>query len=90
MTFAKLFDRPGFGQVLAKIDRDTDGSPELRWFVSPPDLGVCSFAFEFTDDDAGWDLAEAAFAKADEVKADEAASYVFNLAGIPLPKEPTR
>lgn len=51
MAFAKLFDVEGFGQVLAKLGTDVGGSPELRWFAEPPELGVCEFALGFEDGD---------------------------------------
>ena len=69
--FAKLFDRPAYGQVLLKLDVDDEGRPELRWFAHPPGVGVCSLAFGFEDDDAGWGDARRAFDQATEKSADE-------------------
>lgn len=83
MTFARLFDRPGFGQVLAKLDTNDDGAPELRWYAEPPGLGVCSIGLQFEDSDKGWDSAERALADADEAMADKAASALFGAAGAP-------
>ena len=80
--FAKLFERPMYGQVLAKLDVNENGDPELRWYVQPPDLGVCSFALGFKDTDDGWDAAEAAFNGADEATADAAGKALFSAAGV--------
>lgn len=83
MSFAKLFERPYYGQVLVVLDADVEsGRPELRWSVSPPELGVCSLALGFADSDAGWDDAEAALAKADETTADDIARQIFSMIGL--------
>lgn len=70
--FAKLFNDTLHGQILVKLDTgpDADG-PEVRFFYQPPGLGVCSLALGFSDTDAGWDEAEAAFEKVDEQKATD-------------------
>lgn len=69
--FAKLFGS-GQTQLLIKIDRNEEtDEPEVRAFFQPEDLGVCSFAARYTDDDAGWDKAEAWFESLDEAKARE-------------------
>lgn len=78
-SFAKIFNIPLFGQVLASVGRDVDGNPELRWAVSPPDLGVCELVFGFTDDEIGWDKAEEAFESSDEEAAVAAASAFFSI-----------
>lgn len=78
--FAKLFERPGYGQVLAVLDAGDNG-PELRWSVQPPELGVCSMALGFADTDAGWDAAEKALADADDGAADVAARALFDAVG---------
>lgn len=74
--FAKIFDRPIYGQILVKLDNE-EGKPELRWYAKPPELGVCSFAMTFTDDDKGRDSAELAFENADEAAADKVGSVLF-------------
>ena len=64
MKFAKLFEDETLGQILVKIDQDEgeDGfGPEIRFYVSPPNLGVCSIALKFDDDDEGWGNAEEVF-----------------------------
>ncbi len=76
--FAKLFDRPGFGQVLVKLDVCDKGRPELRWYVQPPELGVCSFAFGFSHTCEGWAAAERAFERAGETDADSAARALYS------------
>lgn len=81
--FAKLFDRPGYGQVLAKLDV-YEGKPELRWYVQPPELGVCSFALGFSDSDEGWDAAERAFERAGDAEADAAGKALYSAVGNAL------
>lgn len=46
--FAKLFDTDR-GQILVKLDTDADDSdiPEIRFYVQPAGLGVCSLAISF-------------------------------------------
>lgn len=87
MSFAKLFDTPRFGQVLALLDTDDNGRPALHWYVKPIDLGVCRIALGFNDSDTGWDAAEKALAKADIDAANSAAIAIYNSACIPLPTE---
>ncbi|MGL4573744.1 MAG: hypothetical protein ACRCV9_03035 [Burkholderiaceae bacterium] len=77
MPFAKLFYLPKHGQVLAKLDKDEESSPELRWYVEPEGFGVCSLALGFHDTDDGWQKAEKAFADADEVTATKAAETIL-------------
>lgn len=64
--FAKLFDTER-GQILVKIDQSDEGDPEIRFFTSPPGLGVgvCSAALTFEDSESGWEKAEQAFEKVD-------------------------
>ncbi len=64
--FCRLFETSTHGQILVKLDRNDEGIPEVRYYMQPPNLGVCSVALSFSDDDEGWDLAENAFAKSDE------------------------
>lgn len=66
--FCKVFRHEKYGQILAKIDANDDGIPEVRWYVQPPDLGVCTIAVSFTDDDEGWALADKAFEKSDDLE----------------------
>ena len=68
--FAKLYETE-LGQILVKQDEGDDG-PEIRFFFRPEGLGVCSFALMFTDDDEGWDAADASFEKIDESSALDA------------------
>jgi uncharacterized protein YkuJ len=59
--FAKLFERDG-KQVLVKIDVNDEGNPEVRFYVQPDGLGVCSIAYQQDDDsDASWARAEKSF-----------------------------
>ncbi|MCY1341525.1 hypothetical protein D9M68_138720 [compost metagenome] len=69
--FAKLYEFEGIGQVLVKLDSG-DSGPEVRFFFSPPGLGVCSLAVNFQgDEDGQWDAAEMAFDMVDEAKAKD-------------------
>lgn len=70
--FAKLFNDTPHGQILVKLgaSHDEDG-PEVRFFFHPPGLGECSVALACDDTDAGWRVAEKAFAKVDEKMAVE-------------------
>lgn len=81
MMFAKLFDRPLYGQVLVKIDQNDEGAPEVRFYVRPPAVGVCTFALTFDDSDDGQAEAEEMFSKITEQHADEAASSIFQMTG---------
>lgn len=60
--FAKIFDSSKYGQILVKQDTDPDdGKPEVRFYVKPDGLGVCSGAIGFKDSDAGWELCDKEF-----------------------------
>lgn len=70
--FAKLYNDTPHGQILVKLDTDRDdGSPEVRFYSMPPDMGVCSLVIGFDDIDDGWKAAETVFEKVDEKKAIE-------------------
>lgn len=77
--FAKLFETAR-GQVLVKLDADEDGAPEVRFYAQPVELGVCSVALAYEDSDAGWDLAEQVFARADQDMALAAVAQIFQTA----------
>ena len=79
--FAKLFDRPAYGQVLALLSEDDDGAPEIQWYAQPAGVGVCMFGISYTNDDGGKAAAETAFAHMNETHADAAASALFKLGG---------
>jgi len=66
--FAKLFGS-NENQVLVKIDTGDKG-PEVQFFFKPENLGVCMQSVGFSDNDAGWDKAEAFFESVDATKAD--------------------
>lgn len=82
MTFAKIFDTPDHGQVLVKKDTNDKGCPEIRWFVEPPELGVCSLAISFEDTDPGWEVADRSFSQTDQNAAIAAARQIFESLGI--------
>jgi len=67
--FARIFDTKEVGQILIKVDADDDGAPEVRYFFSPENLGVCSMAFSFKDSDSGWEMADKLFEQVTEEKA---------------------
>lgn len=66
--FAKLFGTDD-DQVLVKLDESPAGGPEIRLYFQPPGLGVGSVALRYTDDEAGWALAEKTFERMDEAEA---------------------
>ena len=53
--FCKLFESEVYGQTLAKLDhaQDQEGA-ELRIYVQPESLGVCTIATFYGDTDADW------------------------------------
>ena len=67
--FCKIFEDETIGQILVKIDQSEDCKPEIRFYCQPVDLGVCSLALIYTDDDAGWDKAESEYKEMDKEKA---------------------
>ncbi|MDT0501609.1 MULTISPECIES: hypothetical protein [unclassified Halomonas] len=76
--FAKLFESPKYGQTLAKLDtHQEEHTPEVRFYVQPKNLGVCSFALGFKDDDRGWELAEQAFEETNLELAEEGIAAMF-------------
>ena len=76
--FAKLFESTKYGQILAKLDtHHEDHTPEVRFYVQPKNLGVCSFALGFEDDANGWKLAEQAFERTDLALAEEGVAAMF-------------
>jgi hypothetical protein len=68
-NFCKLYQTPECGQILVKLDSHEDGGPEVRVYVQPENLGVCSMAVTYADTDEGWDLAEKKFSECDEAQA---------------------
>lgn len=75
--FAKLYDTDK-GQIVVMLQSNDEGNPEIRFFVEPPGLGVCSMAFSFDgDDDNTWNAAEASFDKVDEAMAVAAQVQLF-------------
>jgi len=71
MTFAKMFNTQ-HGQVVAMIQANDDGAPEVRFFCKPDGLDVSSVAFSYPDSDEGWSRAEDGFAKVDIELAEKA------------------
>lgn len=78
--FAKLYETEKFGQILVKIDHAPDGNePEVRFHIMPPNLGVCSFALSWLDNDPSWDKAEKYFEEVNENKAIEMAQKIIDM-----------
>ena len=76
--FAKLFETE-HGQVLVKRDEADDG-PEIRFYINPPGLGVCSIAHVFPDSDGGQTAADKAFDAVSDQVALAALAPVLDLA----------
>lgn len=76
--FARLFETEN-GQILVKVDADQDGVPEVRFYASPPGLGVCSSAILFWESDSGWERAEEFFDTVDQEMAIKAAKVIFDM-----------
>lgn len=75
--FAKLYETPEYGQILVKLDVHPDeNTPEVRYYIQPHNLGVCSYALGWPDTDEGWDKAEQWFALVDEEDAREKANTI--------------
>lgn len=66
--FAKLYGTDK-DQVLVKMDTNEECKPEVRVFVKPEGLGVCSIAVSFKDSDAGWKKAQKCMNEMTEEKA---------------------
>lgn len=84
MNFAKLWGSDG-DQVLVKLDTGPDSDPEVRIYFQPENLGVCSFALGFHDDDSGWDQAEAYFNSMTEEQARGLCNDLMRRVGIDGP-----
>lgn len=79
--FAKIFESESMGQLLAKVDANDEGEPEVRLFFEPPGLGVCSLASVFSDDSDGWDKADKLFESMDLLFAENMARPVMGCLG---------
>lgn len=79
--FAKIFRHPDHGQILVLRQESDEDAPELRVFVQPAGLGLCSMAFTFTGPEGGHRQADIAFDRADEAFAFMAAAEVFRVTG---------
>lgn len=77
--FCKLFETEEYGQILAKFDESEAGKPELRIYIQPPDLGVCSISLEWPDTEQGWELAETALEDLVEDKAKRIAESILKM-----------
>lgn len=55
MNFARIFDFADIGQVCVLRMEADDGTPECRFYVEPPELGVCSIGYGFTENESGFD-----------------------------------
>jgi hypothetical protein len=75
--FAHLYEFPEIGQVLIKLDVGEDG-PEVRTYIKPEGLGVCSLAVGFEDNDDGWKLADKMFGEMQAEQARNSAMIILN------------
>ena len=80
-NFCKVFYTDKYDQILVKIDHAEDGTPEVRFYIQPDNLGVCSIAAKYDSTDDGWDKAEAYFEKIDEPLARANARLILNMIG---------
>jgi len=64
--FAHLHTYSDIGQVVViQQQADETGNPEIRIFLAPKGLGVCSMAISWSDDsDESWDKADLALSNA--------------------------
>lgn len=76
--FAKLYETE-LGQILVKQDESESGA-EVRIFFEPENLGVCSIAFSWKEDDTEtqWEKADSVFNKMTEERAVEAVRGVIS------------
>ena len=72
--FAKLFNTEQHGQILVKIDTDDEYKTEVRFWFEPDNLGVCSMALKYANEDD--DKAQTYF---DNLNESEAVAIVSNL-----------
>lgn len=77
--FAKLYG-DGANQVLVKLDEAEDGGAEIRFYVKPDEMGVCSTALLFKDTDAGWASAKREFTGMTEAIAREQVKPLLDMA----------
>lgn len=77
--FAKLFESEKYGQLVVIKQTDDDGLPEVRLFLLPENLGVCSIAISFVDDsEKSCDECRRIFEEFDMEKAESMAQQVVN------------
>lgn len=72
--FAKLYGEDD-DQVLVVI-QEGDTGPEVKISTVPEGFGICSMAAQFSDNEQGWDKAQAAF---DDIGEDEARQYASGI-----------
>lgn len=73
--FAKLYETE-LGQILVMRDEGDEG-PEVRFYVKPAGLGVCSDAVGFDESDEGHEKADRCFAEVGRQTAIQVASSIF-------------
>ena len=78
--FVKLFESAKYGQIcVMRKGQDASDAAEIRFYVKPDGLGVCSVAIEYGDDEAGWDLSEKMFQKIEQENAEGAVKGLFEI-----------
>jgi len=74
--FAKLYET-NIGQILIKIDTDSDDKVEVRFSFTADGLGVCSVSATMKDDsDKSWDSAQKIF---DDTTKESAVGFVSGI-----------
>lgn len=85
--FAKLFDTK-YGQVLAlrqgaeSEDGEESMGDEVRIFVQPEDLGVCSIAAKFKDTEKGYEMCDKYFDSLNDETILVAVKPIFDALGM--------
>jgi hypothetical protein len=78
-SFAKLYETER-GQVLVMLKEGDEGGPEIRFFVQPEGLGVCSVALSWDDGtEESWAKADAAFERMNEAAALKSVAPIYRL-----------
>lgn len=80
--YAKLFETETQGQILVKIDEGEGGHPEVRFYFSPENLGVCSIACSYHEEEGAWDAAQRFFDSIDEQSALAAIGGIVEKMGL--------
>lgn len=75
--FAKLYNTAELGQIMVMVDSNYEGKPEVKTYFTTDNMGVCSTALEFKDDDDGWESARKLFDNTNSEKAQKTVLQVL-------------